>query len=104
MFSKAELELIARLCQQHDVLCISDEVYQWLVFDGHQHISIGEPSWLGGPHPPGYLCQGTEPSLGVGSRPDGEDLRVWRHTGHVTWGSDLHLARTGAPTPGLSRG
>ncbi|XP_006834908.1 PREDICTED: kynurenine--oxoglutarate transaminase 1 [Chrysochloris asiatica] len=40
VFSKAELELVASLCQQHDVLCISDEVYQWLVFDGNQHISI----------------------------------------------------------------
>ncbi|XP_015352958.1 kynurenine--oxoglutarate transaminase 1 isoform X1 [Marmota monax] len=40
VFSKAELELVARLCQQHDVLCISDEVYQWLVYDGLQHISI----------------------------------------------------------------
>lgn len=43
MFSKKELELVADLCQQHDVLCISDEVYQWLVYDGHQHVSIGEP-------------------------------------------------------------
>lgn len=43
MFSKAELELLAGLCQQHDVVCIADEVYQWLVYDGHQHISIGEP-------------------------------------------------------------
>lgn len=40
VFSKMELELVADLCQQHDVLCISDEVYQWLVYDGHQHISI----------------------------------------------------------------
>ncbi|XP_058158263.1 kynurenine--oxoglutarate transaminase 1 isoform X3 [Dasypus novemcinctus] len=40
VFSKAELELVASLCRQHDVLCISDEVYQWLVFDGSQHISI----------------------------------------------------------------
>nr|XP_019584331.1 PREDICTED: kynurenine--oxoglutarate transaminase 1 isoform X1 [Rhinolophus sinicus] len=40
VFSKAELELVASLCQQHDVLCISDEVYQWLVYDGCQHISI----------------------------------------------------------------
>ncbi|KAM9206300.1 kynurenine--oxoglutarate transaminase 1 isoform 8-T12 [Dugong dugon] len=40
VFSKAELELMASLCQQHDVVCISDEVYQWLVFDGNQHISI----------------------------------------------------------------
>ncbi|GAB1286180.1 Kynurenine--oxoglutarate transaminase 1 [Apodemus speciosus] len=41
VFSKTELELVADLCQKHDVLCISDEVYQWLVYDGHQHISIG---------------------------------------------------------------
>ncbi|XP_006900822.1 PREDICTED: kynurenine--oxoglutarate transaminase 1-like [Elephantulus edwardii] len=40
VFSKAELELVASLCQQHDMVCISDEVYQWLVFDGNQHISI----------------------------------------------------------------
>ncbi|KAH0505306.1 Kynurenine--oxoglutarate transaminase 1, mitochondrial [Microtus ochrogaster] len=40
VFSKKELELVADLCQQHDVLCISDEVYQWLVYDGHQHVSI----------------------------------------------------------------
>ncbi|CAH6788851.1 Kyat1 [Phodopus roborovskii] len=40
VFSKMELELVADLCQKHDVLCISDEVYQWLVYDGHQHVSI----------------------------------------------------------------
>lgn len=40
VFSEKELELVADLCQQHDVLCISDEVYQWLVYDGHQHVSI----------------------------------------------------------------
>ncbi|KAG8512805.1 Kynurenine--oxoglutarate transaminase 1, mitochondrial [Galemys pyrenaicus] len=40
VYSRAELELVAGLCQQHDVVCVTDEVYQWLVFDGHQHISI----------------------------------------------------------------
>uniref|UniRef100_A0A8D2DZJ5 Kynurenine--oxoglutarate transaminase 1 n=1 Tax=Sciurus vulgaris TaxID=55149 RepID=A0A8D2DZJ5_SCIVU len=40
VFSKAELELVASLCQQHDVLCFADEVYQLLVYDGVQHISI----------------------------------------------------------------
>ncbi|XP_060056347.1 kynurenine--oxoglutarate transaminase 1 isoform X2 [Erinaceus europaeus] len=40
VFSQTELELVASLCQQHNVVCISDEVYQWLVFDGCQHISI----------------------------------------------------------------
>lgn len=62
MFSKAELKLVASLCQQQDVICISDEVYQLLVFDGQQHISIGEPGWLGCPQPPGHLCQGLEPT------------------------------------------
>lgn len=51
MFSRAELEMLASLCQQHDVVCIADEVYQWLVYDGHQHISIGEPREPGCPVP-----------------------------------------------------
>ncbi|POI21167.1 hypothetical protein CIB84_015086, partial [Bambusicola thoracicus] len=28
------------LCVKHDALCISDEVYEWLVYDGKQHIRI----------------------------------------------------------------
>ncbi|XP_056678750.1 kynurenine--oxoglutarate transaminase 1 isoform X2 [Monodelphis domestica] len=40
VFSRAELEIVANLCRKHDVLCISDEVYQWLVYDGKKHISI----------------------------------------------------------------
>jgi hypothetical protein len=50
VFSKEELKVVAELCQQHDVLCITDEVYQWLVYDGNQHISIGE------------LCRGPFPA------------------------------------------
>lgn len=41
VFSHGELGLIAELCVKHDVLCISDEVYEWLVYDGKQHIRIG---------------------------------------------------------------
>ena len=59
MFSKAELELVADLCQKHDVLCVSDEVYQWLVYDGHQHVSIGES---GQPQHPRTPEQGLSPS------------------------------------------
>uniref|UniRef100_A0A8C0VWX5 Kynurenine aminotransferase 1 n=1 Tax=Cyanistes caeruleus TaxID=156563 RepID=A0A8C0VWX5_CYACU len=40
VFSRGELGLIAELCVKHDVLCISDEVYEWLVYDGKQHIRI----------------------------------------------------------------
>lgn len=41
VFSRGELELIADLCEKHDILCISDEVYEWLVYDGKKHIRIG---------------------------------------------------------------
>ncbi len=40
VFTRAELQLIADLCQEFDVLCISDEVYEHLVFENHQHIPI----------------------------------------------------------------
>ncbi|XP_038600521.1 putative methyltransferase C9orf114 isoform X3 [Tachyglossus aculeatus] len=40
VFSQEELGLLAALCVQHDVLCISDEVYQWLVYNGRDHVSI----------------------------------------------------------------
>lgn len=39
VFSKNELQVIADLCQKHDVLVIADEVYDRLVFKG-QHIPI----------------------------------------------------------------
>lgn len=39
VFSRSELELIAQLCQEHDVIALSDEVYERLVFTD-RHISI----------------------------------------------------------------
>uniref|UniRef100_A0A8D0H445 Kynurenine--oxoglutarate transaminase 1 n=1 Tax=Sphenodon punctatus TaxID=8508 RepID=A0A8D0H445_SPHPU len=40
VFSRKELEVIADLCAKHDVLCFSDEVYEWLVYDGKEHVRI----------------------------------------------------------------
>ncbi|XP_074607029.1 kynurenine--oxoglutarate transaminase 3-like isoform X1 [Acropora palmata] len=40
VFSLEELQLIADLCIKYNVLCISDEVYEWLVYDGAEHIRI----------------------------------------------------------------
>jgi N-succinyldiaminopimelate aminotransferase len=39
VYSRAELELIASLCIEHDVLAITDEVYEHLVFDG-EHVPL----------------------------------------------------------------
>jgi aspartate/methionine/tyrosine aminotransferase len=40
VYSRAELELIASLCQEYDVLAVTDEVYDRLVYDGCEHISL----------------------------------------------------------------
>jgi N-succinyldiaminopimelate aminotransferase len=40
VFSRAELTLIAELCQEFDVLAITDEVYEHILFDGSEHVRL----------------------------------------------------------------
>jgi aminotransferase len=40
VFSRAELTTIAALCQQWDVLAITDEIYEHIVYDGHAHVPM----------------------------------------------------------------
>ncbi|XWX04681.1 aminotransferase class I/II-fold pyridoxal phosphate-dependent enzyme [Aggregatilineales bacterium SYSU G02658] len=40
VFTREELQLIADLCIAHDVVVISDEVYEHLTYDHHHHIPI----------------------------------------------------------------
>jgi N-succinyldiaminopimelate aminotransferase len=40
LYTEAELGLIATLCQQHDVLAMTDEVYEHIVFDGLAHKTL----------------------------------------------------------------
>lgn len=40
VLTRAELELIAGLCQEHDVIAISDEVYDRMVYTGATHLPI----------------------------------------------------------------
>jgi aspartate/methionine/tyrosine aminotransferase len=39
VFTRAELSVIAALCQEYDVLAVTDEVYEYLTF-GVQHVSL----------------------------------------------------------------
>ena len=41
VFKKDELQVIADLCIKYDVMCIADEVYEWLVYSGNEHFKIG---------------------------------------------------------------
>lgn len=40
IFSREELEAVARLCRKWNALAITDEVYEHIVYDGAKHVSI----------------------------------------------------------------
>jgi aminotransferase len=40
VFSRLELETIASLCRRWDVIAITDEIYEHILYDGTQHVSI----------------------------------------------------------------
>jgi aminotransferase len=39
IFTRAELEVIAALCIEHDLFLITDEIYEYFVYDGAEHVS-----------------------------------------------------------------
>jgi aminotransferase len=41
VFSRSELQTVADLCRRHDTLCVTDEIYEYIVYDGREHLSIG---------------------------------------------------------------
>ena len=40
VFNEAELVCIAELCQKHDVIAITDEIYEFITYDNRRHIPI----------------------------------------------------------------
>jgi aspartate/methionine/tyrosine aminotransferase len=40
VFTRAELQFIAKLCQKWDVLAITDEIYEHIIYDGHKHVPM----------------------------------------------------------------
>jgi aspartate/methionine/tyrosine aminotransferase len=40
VFSRAELRLIADLCADHNVVAVTDEIYEHMVYDGGSHVSL----------------------------------------------------------------
>ncbi|MGD9968434.1 MAG: aminotransferase [Hyphomonadaceae bacterium] len=40
--SRAELDMLAGLCRAHNAICVSDEVWEHVLFDGARHISMLE--------------------------------------------------------------
>src|SRR5512144_24471 len=40
VFTRAELECVAEVCRDRDLLAVTDEVYEHLVFDGAEHVPL----------------------------------------------------------------
>ncbi len=40
VFTLEELELIASLCRERDCVAVTDEIYEYILFDGARHVSI----------------------------------------------------------------
>jgi aspartate/methionine/tyrosine aminotransferase len=40
VFTRAELEQIAALCRQWDVVAVTDEIYEHILYDGCEHVSL----------------------------------------------------------------
>lgn len=44
IYTKDELEAIVQVCQEKDILIVSDEIYEKLIYDGKEHISPAQLS------------------------------------------------------------
>jgi len=40
VFTREELEQVAALCQKHDVVAVTDEIYEHILYDGAEHIPV----------------------------------------------------------------
>ncbi|NUR74348.1 MAG: pyridoxal phosphate-dependent aminotransferase [Hamadaea sp.] len=40
VFTRAELELIAQVCVERDLIAVTDEVYEYLTYDGLEHVPL----------------------------------------------------------------
>ena len=68
--SRAELALIAELCREHDVLCVSDEVYEGCAAPPPRApaASAACPGWLTPPSPPPGACTPGARTIGCATR------------------------------------
>ena len=40
VFTRDELEMVADLCQDYDAFAVTDEIYQHILYDGREHVSV----------------------------------------------------------------
>ena len=40
IYTAEEMQLVAELCQEYDALCITDEIYEHIIYDGEKHVPM----------------------------------------------------------------
>ncbi len=40
VFTRKDLEAIARVCRERDLVAVTDEIYEYILFDGREHVSL----------------------------------------------------------------
>src|SRR5437870_10233409 len=99
VFSRGELQLIANLCQKWDVLAITDEIYEHIIYDGAQHIS---PITLDGMRDRTILVNGMSKTYSVTGWRVGYILSPANITGAIRKMHDFMTV--GAPAPLMDAG
>lgn len=46
MYGEADLRLLERVCRQHDLLLITDEIYEYIIYDGRRHVCAASVAGL----------------------------------------------------------
>src|SRR5262252_1112151 len=94
VFSREELETIARLCQKWDVLAITDEIYEHIIYDGTVHVS---PIVLDGMRERTIVVNGMSKTYSVTGWRVGYIIAPQRITGAIRKMHDF--VTVGAPAP-----
>jgi aminotransferase len=102
MFSPSELSILARVAQRHDLLVITDEIYEYIRYDGRPHVS---PASLPGLRDRTVTIMGLSKTFSITGWRLGYTVAPQAMTAAITLVNDLYYVC--APTPlqlGAARG
>lgn len=94
VFTRRELGFIADLCTEHNLVAITDEIYEHILYDGREHVSIGSLPDMG------------ERTITIGSFSKTYSVTGWR-VGYALAGTEItsrlrkihDFLTVGAPAP-----
>jgi aminotransferase len=94
MFSREDLSALARVAKKHDLLVITDEIYEYIRYDGRPHVS---PATVGGLRDRTVTIMGLSKTFSITGWRLGYAVAPPELTGAITLVNDLYYVC--APTP-----